>query len=107
MDDIHSGKVDEAIHIILAIIISQQSERTEERRSYYDAVGPNAHEIMAKKGIEISKAVYFSYETFKTADHFVVIARALPESGMKGSIIYESETGKWTGIGDIREEWLP
>ncbi len=102
-----SHKVDEAIGIISSIIVSQEIEKAGKRREYYDAVGPNAHEVIAKKGVEVSKAVYFSYETFRAEGHFIVVAKALPESGMKGKIIYESKTGKWVGTEDIRQEWLP
>ena len=102
-----SRKVDEAIGIISSIIVSQEIEKAGKRREYYDAVGPDAHEVIAKKGVEVSKAVYFSYETFKAEGHFIVVAKALPESGMKGKIIYESKTGIWTGTEDIRQEWLP
>ena len=107
MGYIKSHKVDEAIRIIPVVIVSQDIEKAGKRLAYYDAVGPNAHEIMAKKGIDMSKAVYFSYETFRAEGHFVVIATALPKSGMKGKIIYESKTGKWVGTEDIRQEWLP
>jgi Tfp pilus assembly protein PilE len=102
-----SCKVDKAIGIISAIIVSQEIEKTGKRLEYYEAVGSSAHEIIAKKGVEVSKATYFSYETFKAEGHFVVVATALPKSGMKGKIIYESKTGKWVGTEDIRQEWLP
>jgi hypothetical protein len=102
-----SRKVDEAIGIISGIIVSQEIEKAGKRLEYYDAVGPKAHEIIAKKGIEISKAIYFSYETFRAEGHYVVVAKALPRSRMKGKIIYESKTGKWVGTGDIGQEWLP
>jgi hypothetical protein len=102
-----SHKVDEAIRIISVIIVSQEIEKVGKRFDYYDAVGPKAHEIIAKKGVEISKAVYFSYETFRAQGHFTVVATALPTSGMKGKIMYESKTGNWAGIEDIRQEWLP
>ena len=102
-----SGKVDEAIGIISAIVVSQEAEKTGRRLEYYDAVGPRAHDVIAEKGVEISKAIYFSYETFRLEGHFVVIAKALPVSGLKGKIVYESENGKWTGTEDIRQEWLP
>lgn len=102
-----SRKVDEAIGIISSIIVSQEIEKAGKRREYYEAVGPNAHEIIGIKGIEISKAVYFSYETFRVKDHFVVVATALPKSGLKGMIIYESKIAKWVGTEDIRQEWLP
>jgi len=101
------SKVDGAIGIITAIVMSQEIEKAGKRLEYYEAVGPKAHEIIEKKGIEISKAVYFSYETFKAGGHFVVVATALPKSGMKGKIIYESKTGKWVGTEDIQQEWLP
>lgn len=103
----NSRKVDEAIRIISSVILSQDIEKAGKRREYYDAVGPNAHKIMAKKGIEISKALYFSYETFRAEGHFVVVATALAKSGMNGKIIYESKTEKWAGTEDIRQEWLP
>jgi len=102
-----SRKVDEAIAIISSIVVSQEIERAGKRREYYEAVGPNAHKIIAKKGIEISKAHCFSYETFRVEGYFVVVATALPKSGMEGKIIYESKTGKWVGTEDIRQEWLP
>ena len=102
-----SHKVDEAIGIISSIIVSQEIERAEKRPEYYEAVGPNAHKIIAKKGIEISKAHYFSYETFRAEGHFVVVATALSKSGVEGKIIYESKTGKWVGTEDIRQKWLP
>jgi hypothetical protein len=92
-----SHKVDEAIRIISGIIVSQEAEKAGKRFEYYDAVRPNAHEIIAKKGVEISKAVYFSYETFRGEGHFIVVATALPKSRMKGKIIYESKTRKWVG----------
>ena len=101
-----SHKVEEAIRIISCIIVSQEIERGGKRREYYEAVGPNAHEIIAKKGVEISKDVHFSYETFRAEGHFVVVAKALPKSGMKGRIIYESKTGKWSRTEDFRQEWL-
>ena len=107
MGYIESSKVHEAIGIISAVIVSQEIEKTGKRCVYYDAVGPNAHEVIAKKGVNISEAVYFSYETFRAKGHFTVVATALPTSGMKGKIMYESKTGKWVGIEDIREEWLP
>ena len=100
-----SRKVDEAIAIISSIVVSQEIERAGKRREYYEAVGPNAHKIIAKKGIEISKAHCFSYETFRVEGYFVVVGTALPKSGMNGKIIYESKNGKWAGIGDIRQEW--
>jgi len=102
-----SRKVDEAIGIISSIIVSQEIEKAGKRREYYEAVGPNAHEIIGRKGIEISMAVYFSYETFRVQGHFEVVAKALPKSGMEGKIIYDSKTAKWVGTGDIRQKWLP
>jgi hypothetical protein len=102
-----SRKADEAIGIISSIIVSQDIEKAGKRREYYDAVGPKAHEIIAEKGIEISKAVYYRYETFRAEGHFVVVATALPKSGMEGKVIYESKTGEWVGTEDIRQEWLP
>ncbi len=102
-----SHKVDEAVGIISGIIISQEIEKAGKSFDYYDAVGPKAHEIIAKKGVKNLKDVYFRYETFRLEGHFVVVATALPESGMRGKIIYESKTGKWVGTEDIRQELLP
>ncbi len=107
MGYIKSHKVDEAIRIISVVIVSQEIEMAGKRLEYYDPAGPNAHEIIAKKGIDISKAIYFSYETFRAEGHYVVVAKALPRSRMKGKIIYESKTGKWVGTEDIGQEWLP
>jgi hypothetical protein len=76
-------KVDEATGIISSIIVSQEIEKAGKRLEYYEAVGPNAHEIIGRKGIEISKAFYFSYETFRAEGYFVVLATALPKSRMK------------------------
>ena len=107
MGYIKSRKVHEAIGIISAVIVSQEIEKAGKRLGYYDAVGPNAHKIIAKKGVNISEVIYFRYETFKAEGHFTVVATALPRSGMKGKIIYESRTGKWVGTEDIRQKWLP
>jgi hypothetical protein len=98
-----SHKVDEALGNISCIVISQEIEKGGKSFDYYDAVGPNAHEIIAEKGVEVSNTSYFSYETFRAQGHFVVVATALPESGMRGKIIYESKTGKWAGTEDIRQ----
>lgn len=103
---IESSRVDEAIGIISAIIETQKVERTGKSLKYYDAVGPDAHKIIAEKGIDISKARYFRYETFREIGAFVVVATALPGSGLRGRIFYESKTGKCLAIGDIKQEWL-
>jgi len=102
-----SHKIDEVAGIIAGIIISQEIEKAGKSFDYYDAAGPKAHEIIAKKGVKILRDGYFSYETFRLEGHFVVVATALSESGMRGKIIYESKTGKWVGTEDIRQEWLP
>ena len=103
----NGSKVDEVIGTIAAIVVSQEAERGGKTHEYYDAIGPNAHEIIAEKGVEISNASYFSYETFRADGHFVVVAKALPKSGLNGKVIYESKTGKWVGSEDIRQELLP
>ncbi len=107
MDYEPSHTVHEAIIIISGIIISQEIERSGKSFDYYDAIGPKAQEIIGKKGVEISDTSNFSYETFREQGHFVVVAKALPQSGLNGKIIYESKTGKWVGTEDIRQEWLP
>ena len=102
-----ASRVYEVLGIIARIVISQEIEKSGKSFDYYDAVGPKAHEIIADKGVEISNASYFSYETFRAHDHFVVVARALPKSGLNGKIIYESKTGRWVGTQDVRQKWLP
>jgi len=102
-----SHTVDEALGIISGIVISQEIEKSVKSFNFYDAIGPKAQEIIVEKGIEISDTSNFSYETFRAQGHFVVVAKALPQSGLNGKIIYESKTGKWVGTEDIRKEWLP
>ena len=104
---VESSRVGEAVGIMSAIITSQKVEKVGKRLKYYDAVGPDAHKIITEKGIDISEARYFRYETMRERDHFLVIATALPESGLTGKIFYESSTGKWLATGDIKQEWLP
>ena len=101
----NSLKVEEAIGITSDITVSQEMGKAGEGFVYYDAVGQRAYEILAQNWVDVSEAVCFSYETFRTGRHFVVIAKALLNSGMEGRIIYES--GKWVGTDDIRKEWLP
>ena len=103
----NASRVYEVLGIIARIVISQEIERLGKSFDYYDAVGPKSHEIIAEKGVEISNASYFSYETFRAEGHLVVVARALPKSGLNGKVIYEGKTGKWVGTEDIRQEWLP
>jgi hypothetical protein len=105
--ELRNSEVDEAIRIIAAIIVSQEAEKAGKRHEYYEAVGQGAHVILGKKGVKISGAVYFSYETLRTEGHFIVVAKALPSSELRGRIIFESKTGKWAGTEDIRQEWLP
>lgn len=102
-----SHTIYEAVRIISGIIISQEIEKSGKSFDYYDAIGPKAQEIVEEKGVKIFDASYFSYETFRAQGHFVVVAKALPKSGLNGKIIYESKTGKWVGTDDIRQEWLP
>jgi hypothetical protein len=99
--------LDGAIRIILAIIESQKIERMGICQTYYEAGDSNAHKIIRKKGIHIPKNAPFGYKTFKLEEHFIVVATALPQSGMEGRIIYESKTGQWIGTGEIKKEWLP
>lgn len=102
-----SRRVGEAIRIISDIVGSQEAEKAGKRHVYYEAVGQGAHVILGKRGVKISGAVYFSYETFRTEGHFIVVAKALPSSELRGRIIFESKTGKWAGTEDIQQEWLP
>ncbi len=101
-----ASRVYEALGIIARIVISQEIEKGGKSFDYYDAVGPKAHETIAKKGVKISKDDCFNYATFRVQGHFIVVATALPESGMRGKIIYESKTGKWAGTEDIRQGLL-
>jgi hypothetical protein len=103
----YNTSVSEAIRIISDIIGSQVAEKAGKRHVYYEAVGQGAHVILGKRGVKISGAVYFSYETFRTEGHFIVVAKALPSSELRGRIIFESKTGKWVGTEDIQQEWLP
>jgi hypothetical protein len=102
-----SRRVSEAIRIMSDIIGSQEAEKAGKRHEYYEAIGQGAHVTLGKKGVKISGAVYFSYETFRADGHFIVVAKALPNSELGGKIIYESKTGKWAGTEDIRQGWLP
>ena len=101
-----ASRVYEVIGNIARIVISQEIEKSGKSFEYYDAVGPKAHEIITERGVKILKDGYFNYETFRVQGHFVVVATALPESGMRGKIIYESKTGKWAGTEDMRQGML-
>lgn len=99
--------LDEATRIILAIIESQEIERSGRYQTYYEAGDSDAHKTIRKKGVHIRKNAPFSYKTFKLEGHFIVVATALSQSGTEGRIIYESKTGQWIETGEIKKEWLP
>lgn len=100
------SKVREAFGIIKAIITSQKVEKIRAFR-YYTASGDGATTIFTSKGIDLSDAIFFTYETVGDADSFTVTATATPELGMTGTITYDSTTKSWSSTGDITDRMLP
>ena len=99
-------KVREALGIIKAIITSQKVERMKTWK-YYTATGESASTIFLNKGIDVRESLYFIFETEGDADTFTVTATATAESGMTGTISYDSATNSWSSTGDITERMLP
>jgi len=100
------SKVREALGIIKAIVTSQKVEKMRTLR-YYTATGDTASTIFLQKGIDVRDSRYFTYETVGDADRFTVTATATPESGITGTISYDSATSSWSSTGDITEKMLP
>ena len=50
---------------------------------------------------------YFTYETIGDANTFTVTAATTAESGVTGTITYDSATNSWSSTGDITERMLP
>ena len=100
------SKVREALGIIKAITTSQKVEKIRALR-YYTATGDLASTIFTSKGIDLSDSLYFTYETVGDADAFTVTATATPESGITGTITYDSTTKSWSSTGDITDKMLP
>ena len=101
-----TAKVREALGIMKAIKTSQKVEKIR-ALNYYDATGDAASTIFLKKGIDLTDSVYFTYETAGGADSFTITATATPESGITGTITYDSATNSWSSTGDITERMLP
>ncbi len=89
-----------------AIRTSQKLERIKTSK-YYTATGDQAAAIFLEKGIEVRDSVNFTYETVGQVDNFTVTAHATAESGMTGTISYDSATKTWSCTGDIIEKILP
>ena len=89
-----------------AIITSQKVEKIRALK-HYDANGDAASTIFKKKGIDVIDSIYFTYETAGDADTFTITATATPESGITGTITYDSATNIWSSTGDITERMLP
>jgi prepilin-type N-terminal cleavage/methylation domain-containing protein len=100
------AKAREALGVMKAIITSQKVEKIRALK-YYDATGGAASTIFQKKGIDVTDSIYFTYETAGGADTFTITATATPESGITGTITYDSATNGWSSTGDITEKMLP
>ena len=101
-----TAKVREALGMIKAIMTSQKLERIKTSK-FYTATGAAASAIFWGKGIDIRESVHFSYETVGDANKFTITATATAESGMTGTITYDSATRTWSCTGDIIEKMLP
>jgi type IV pilus assembly protein PilA len=101
------SKMREAMGIIKAIITSQKVEKMRTNK-YYTAIGDTAPTIFVKKGIDVTDSIYFTYETVGNTDEFTVTATAVANSGITGSISYDSATNTWSSTGDItlRIRWI-
>jgi Tfp pilus assembly protein PilE len=99
-------KVREALGVMKAIATSQKVEKIRVLK-HYDATGGAASTIFQKKGIDLTDAIYFTYETAGGADTFTITATATPQSGIMGTITYDSAINGWSSTGDITEKMLP
>ncbi len=106
LDYSETSKVREAVGVIKAIITSQKVEKIRTLQ-YYTATGGTAATIFLNKGIDLTDSLYFSYETNGDADAFTATATATPESGITGTITYDSATNSWSSTGDITGSMLP
>ena len=100
------AKVREALGVMKAISTSQKVEKIRALK-HYDATGGAASTIFLKKGIDLTDSIYFTYETAGVADTFTITATATPQSGITGTITYDSATNSWSSTGDITERMLP
>jgi prepilin-type N-terminal cleavage/methylation domain-containing protein len=101
-----TAKVREGLGMIKAIRTSQKLERVKTSK-YYSATGGAASSIFLQKGIDVRDSVHFTYETTGDANRFTVTATATADSGMMGTMSYDSATKVWTSTGDILEQMLP
>ena len=101
-----TAKVREALGVMKAIMTSQKVEKLR-ALGYYTATGDGASTIFLQKGIDLTDSVYFTYETAGGRDTFTITAMATPESGITGTISYDSATKSWSSTGDITERMLP
>ena len=99
-------KVREALGMMKAIKTSQKVEKIRTLR-YYTATGGAASSTFTDKGVDVRESLYFIYETVGDANTFTVTATATPESGITGTISYNSATNSWSSTGDITEGMLP
>ena len=99
-------KVREALGMMKAIKTSQKVEKIRTLR-YYTATGGDASSTFMNKGVDVRESLYFLYETAGDADTFTITATAIPESGITGTISYDSATNSWSSTGDITEGMLP
>jgi len=101
-----TAKVREALGMMKAISTSQKVEKMK-TTSYYTATGDTTSAIFLQKGIDVRESFYFMYETVGNADTFTITATATVESGITGTISYDSATNSWSSTGDITEGMLP
>ena len=99
-------KVREALGMIKAIRTSQKVEKMR-TLNFFTATGDTASTIFLKKGVDVRESLYFTYETAGDADTFTVTATATAESGITGTLSYDSATNSWSSTGDITESMLP
>jgi type IV pilus assembly protein PilA len=101
-----TAKVREAVGMIRAVKTSQKLESVKTSK-YYTATGGAASSIFLQKGIDVRDSRYFTYETIGDANQFTATATATAESGMTGTISYDSATRTWSCAGDVLEKMLP
>ena len=101
-----TSKVREALGTIRAIMTSQKVEKIRTFK-YYTATGGGASTVFSKKGIDVMDSLYFTYETIGNADGFTVTATTTPESGITGTVTYDSATKSWSSTGDITASMMP
>ena len=99
-------KVREALGMIKAIRTSQKVEKMR-TLNFFTATGDTASTILFEKGVDVGESLYFTYETTGDADAFTITATATAESGITGTVSYDSATNSWSSTGDITENMLP